>query len=460
MTGSTLAAFATLACTTLLLQGSARAACKGRPTDPSGYEGYVYGVESKSYATARVRVHWAVSGTHAPTLTSTRPDSVPDSVAYAADVAEEALSKYAEMGYRKVPADTSCTSNGGDDKLDVYLVKFNGGDGACVAECSGSACPSFALIDSTFEGGYATPEEGFRTVVTHELFHAIQNLYKTDDAPFWAEGTAQWAMKTLHPELQDFERNLPKFFAEPERSLDAPPTGVTAGYLYGAAVWPLFLAESHGQDVIRSIFEAEAEGKTPLEATDAVLQTKGSSLVEAYPMFAAWNVATAALAGTGGYPAAAAYPGIKTATLEDGASNITSGLGYFAYRGTLTGRYQISLETDPARNGGVVVPIEGGKARIDVAQKLPANADGEVIVVVAGTTTKKTDAPFTIRLLEPDPNAPSASSSSSSGGSSGGADEGCQSAPGRLPSNGGLLSVCAGVAAVVALGSCRRRRTR
>src|SRR5262249_15241758 len=151
---------------------------------------------------------------------------VPDHVALAADTAEDALTRYAEMGFRKVPSDAACTSNGGDDKLDIYLVRFAGADGSPLAECNGGSCSSFALVESTFRGkGYSTPAEGFRTVITHELFHAVQNTYKQGDAPFWAEGTAQWAMKTLHPELQDFERALPKFFEDTSRSIDAAPGG-------------------------------------------------------------------------------------------------------------------------------------------------------------------------------------------------------------------------------------------
>jgi hypothetical protein len=443
---------------TSLASSSVHAMCRGRPTDAAGYQGYSYGdAEAKSFATEKVRVHWATSGTHAPTLTTTRGDGVPDSAAYAADIAEQALAKYGEMGYRAVPSDTACPSNGGDDKLDIYLVKFtSGGDGACVSECNDGACPSFALVDSTFKNrGYFTPEEGFRTVVTHELFHAIQGLYRTDDDPFWAEGTAQWAMKTVHPELQDFERNLPSFFREPTRSIDAAPTGVTAGYLYGAAVWPLFLATAHGPETIREIFETQAEGQKALDATNRVLEKKGSSLAEAFPMFAAWNVATAALAGTGGYPDGARYPGIKTAVLEDGATAITSGLGYYAYRGTLDAPRQIALETDAGRNGGVVVPIEGGKARIDRAQKLPANAEGEVLVVVSGTTTKKTDAPFTIRFNEPGATSSSSSASSSSSGGSSNGDEGCRAAPGRSPSGSSVLVV--GLAAIAVVAARRKK---
>lgn len=454
MKAGALAVAAALGCATLAASTSARAACMGRPT-AGGYGSYLYPEgESDSFATPKVRVHWAKSGTHAATLTSTRDDGVPDSVVYAAETAEDALSRYAAMGYRPVPPDTACDPD--DGRLDVYLVKFNGGDGACIAECNGGTCSSFALVDSTYRGrGYASPREGFRTVIAHELFHAIQNVYKTNDDPFWAEGTAQWAMKTLHPDLRDFERNLPSFFAEPTRSIDAAPTGVTAGYLYGAAVWPLFLATSYGPETIREIFELEAEGKKALEATDAVLAKKGSSLAEAYPMFGAWNAATARLAGAGGYPDAASYPGVESAALEDGAGNITSGLAYFVYRGTLEAPVRIALETDAERNGGVVVPLEGGKARLDRAARLPADAEGDVLVVVAGTTTKKTDAPFTIRFEAPGEAQPGSSSGGEAGGAPG--DDGCRAAPGRSPSGGGLALACACAAVVLRRVSSGRR---
>src|SRR5262245_22331835 len=93
----------------------ASAACEGRPTDPAGFQGYGYGgLLVKSHATTQVRVHWATEGAHAPSLSSTRADGVPDTVAFAADTAEDVLTRYAAMGYRKIPSDAGCASNGGD----------------------------------------------------------------------------------------------------------------------------------------------------------------------------------------------------------------------------------------------------------------------------------------------------------------------------------------------------------
>lgn len=448
-------AWVPFACVLVLGAKRSDAACVGRPTDPGGFQGYSYdGSKVDSYATAQARVHWAASGPHAPVLASTRGDNVPDTVAFAAMTAEDALTRYAAMGFRKVPSDAGCPANGGDDKLDIYLVQFAGADGSTAPECIGENCSSFVLVESTFrQKGYANAEEGFRTVVAHELFHAIQNAYRPRPEPFWAEGTAQWGMKLLFPELQDFERQLPAFFSDSKRSLDAAPAGVTASFLYGSSVWPLFLSLRHGSDVVREILELESQGQDPLPATDAVLKTKGSSLAEAYPVFAAWNAATGKVESAGGYPNAANYPGTTVAELADGVGGITSGLGYFVYRGVLDASFSISLETDPARNGALVVPIEAGTAQLAKAQKLPATVAGEVLVVVAGTTTKKSDAPFTVRLGPPADANPKATG-----------DEGCHAAKARASGRArperrvDLAFACVCAAGFAALRSRRRAR--
>ncbi len=435
----------------------AAAQCKGRPTDAGGVQGYVYApAEVRSFATERARVHWATSGTHAPDLATTRGDAVPDTVAHAGEVAEDALKRWAEQGFRAPPSDASCASNGGDAKIDVYLVRFAGADGATVSEsCTGASCSSFVMVDSTFTGrGYPSAKEGFTTVVTHELFHAVQNAYDTGVDRFWAEGTAQWAMKSLHPELVDFEKQLPAFFAEPTRSLDTAPSGVTAGFLYGSGVWPLFLELARGDGFVRDVLEAEAAGAKAIPAIEAVLAARGSSLAETYPLFAAWNAATKDRAGTGGYPAAAIYPAVRTASFGDGVGGITAGLGYQVYAGTLDGPSKVSLETDPTRNGGMLVPLEGGKARIDKAAKLPAVGEGDVLVVVAGVTAKKTDAPYRLRVGPDDGTTTSSTSSTSSSSSSGGTaeDSGCGVAGAPRGEIG------AGLVTALAMLVARRRR--
>lgn len=429
---------------------SAAAQCTPRPTDPGGTEGVEFGAPEKTYDTGSIRVHYTISGTHAVTPESTRGDGVPDMVAHAGDTAEDALGKFTAMGFRKPPSDMGCSSNGGDGKLDIYLVKFPNADGSTkTASCDGRACSSFLLCESTFFGkGYPSVKEGFTTVVVHELFHAVQNAYDQGMDRFWAEGTAQWAMKKLHPELVDFERQLPAFFKEPGRSIDTQPMGAVAGYLYGSAVWPLFLSLKYGDDTIQKTLEAQADGTSSLAAVDKTLGAKGESLAKAFPTFAAWNVGTGERTGTGGYPDGAKYPAVSVKAGADGTEGITTGFSYTALSIDPGGTAGVSLETDVARNAGVLVPLEGGKANLDKAAFLPANADGPTIVVIAGITPKKTDAKWVLRI-----GAPVASSSSSSS-SGGGGDEGGCSVGGGAP--GGFAGGLAGLA-VIAIVRRRRR---
>ena len=103
--------------------------------------------------------------------------------------------------------DPVCSPNGGDGRLDVYLVAMGGADGQAATEiCTQtghvSRCTGFILADNLFEeAGYASLDEGARTVLPHEIFHLVQNTYFADMDRWWAEGTAQWATKELHPDL-------------------------------------------------------------------------------------------------------------------------------------------------------------------------------------------------------------------------------------------------------------------
>jgi len=329
-------------------------------------------------------------------------------------VVEEAMAGYAAMGYLPAASDgdyPACASNGGDGRLDVYLVDFKGADGAVVSEqCQEVGaklrCAGYILAENDFTGGgYGSIDEAVRTVLPHELFHLVQDAYDAEMDRWWAEGTAQWATKQLYPDLLDLERFLPAYIAEPWRSLDAPPGGVTAAFLYGTAIWPVFLSERHGAVAIREVFEglAASDAKV-LAATEAVLGEKGTTLADEFLTFAAWNAATGVRQGSSGYPEGASYPMVDIEDAPTGLpasiKGISSGLGAFYVRLGAGPVRRVALDTDEARNAAMVVPLEGGKARLDRAALLPAEVSSEAIVVVAGRTALKTDAPFTIRVDE------------------------------------------------------------
>ncbi|MET0792777.1 MAG: MXAN_6640 family putative metalloprotease [Polyangiaceae bacterium] len=396
----------------LVTRGVSAADCV-RPTDPGGSQGYDYGsAEVSSFGNERVLVWYVTQGKHAVEPASSRDDGVPDEVALAAEVTSNALAEYAAMGFRQPPSDSlseSCGSNGGDGRLDVYLVAMSGSDGQTVAEsgrCTSDSpqqCASFLLAKTKLAESYGSLEVGVRTVLPHETFHAVQNAYDVELDRFWAEGSAQWAAKRLEPTLTDLERNLPAFFSQATRPLDAPVTGVTAGYLYGAAIWPVYLSERYGDDIVRLILEQEGQTKaSALAATDVVLQTLQSSLAQELPLFSAWNAATGTRAGVGGYAEAAEYPLVALTELSPvGVTAITSGFSTFFYHAQLSAPLRLSITTDATRNTALFLPLEGGLARVDRVMPLPVDVTGEGIVVVSGITTKKTDAPFTLSLAAP-----------------------------------------------------------
>ncbi len=381
-----------------------------RPTDPGGGGGYDYGTaELSSFGNAQVLVWYATDGEHAVNAASSRADHVPDDVATVAAVTRDALTRYAAMGFRAPLSDAlspSCGSNGGDKRFDVYLVNMRGADGMAVAESgrcesvSPKQCASYLVAKSNYAGSYDSAELGIRTVLPHETFHAVQNAYDADLERFWAEGSAQWAAKTLDPTLTDLERNLPAFFSQSARSLDAPPSGVTSAFLYGSAIWPVFLSQRYGDDIVRSILEQEAQqGDSAIAATDAVLQAMQSSIADEFPLFAAWNAATGARTGTGGYPNALDYPEVAVNELASaGSKAITSGLASFYYHAQAATPMQVTLETDSTRNRGLLLPFEDGRARVDRVTPLTAELSGEGIVVVSGIATSKKEAPFTVSL--------------------------------------------------------------
>jgi MYXO-CTERM domain-containing protein len=438
-----------------------------RPTDAGGFAGYAYGAsEVKSYATAHIRVWYTIDGANAVRPQSTRADLVPDDVAVAGDTTEAAYGKYLEMGFRAPLGDgghPACVTNGGDDKIDVYLLRFQSADGQTVHEqCKPGAvstCPTFIMAEARLDQRYGSYAEGVRTVLVHELFHSVQSAYNAEMDGFWLEGSAQWAAKTVSPEIGDLERLLPDFFKEVGRSIDSPPGGAAVGFLYGAAVWPVFLDEHFGKDAVRTMMEELGSRKeTAMAAADLVLPKLGSSTGDAFPLFLAWNAATGSRAGTGGYKNAAKYPKLVIGELPEGdkVDDLTAGFSYHMYHTQAAKPTEYTLDTDPARNRGMLLPLTGGVADVARAKPLPATLEGEGIVIVTGVSAKKSDAAFTLRWQAP--NASSSSTSSSSGGSGDGSSGGCSAAAGSAGSASGTGAVLAAVALCVL--AARRRKAR
>jgi MYXO-CTERM domain-containing protein len=383
-----------------------------------------------------------------------------------------------QMGFLPPVSDMgSGTDCGGDPRLDIYLMHFNAADGDTATEnCKtvgpAQQCSSFGLVEARLETIYPSYALGAHIVIAHELFHSVQNAYDAGLDRFWAEGTAQWAAKTIYPSEMDFEANLPAFFKNVGQSIDIAGGGVVAEYLYGAAIWPEFLSEHVGPTAVRSGFEQEGKlGPPSMHAIDVGLGSLGSSLTDAYPTFVAWNAATGARAGTGGYMNAKTYP---EATLtpfpaSNSVSDIGTGYASFLYSfnfGTTT--EVLTLSADATRLGARTFPLVNGKARIDQITTLPATVTGTGVVVVAGISAKKSDAPFTLTAGPPMPDAgaPDAAAMTDAGTDAGSEPPptaksgcGCEAARGSSGGPWALAMALLGAACVTRGRRARERRS-
>ncbi len=437
----------------------------GRPTDAAGSQGVSYGSAKVSFydsASGLARVHYALSGPHAPPAASTIEAGVPDAVVVAAKAADDALAKYAELSYVAPLSDgnSPCASNGDSDAVDIYLTDFAAADGqAAFDHCEAGSpkrCAGFVLVENDFRGGgYADVAEGMRTVVPHELFHLVQDAYDADVERWWAEGSAQWAAKQVYPELKDLERFLPAYFKSPWRPLNVPPNGVITDFLYATAIWPVFLQQRFDTSIVREVYDGFGQADGVFASTDVVLKAHGSSLAKEFLQFAAYNATTAGRgADAAGYPEGASYPAVPLKGLTPGAdplvSDIDSGLGAYYYSLQPDAPLRVELDADPERVAALAIPLIDGKLDLSAAQSLPATIDGESTVVVAGQSLLRTDAPFTLRGVTP------IGGTAGAKGDSGPGSSGCSIRRGareNAANSGAALGFV-----VILLGRCRARQ--
>jgi hypothetical protein len=222
---------------------------------------------------------------------------------------------------------------------------------------------------------------------------------------FWSEGTAQWAAKHVVPESNDLESYLPAYFERPNRPINLPPSTGATPFSYGSAIWPVFLEEYFGVEIVRETFELLRVEPDPLVAVDRALELRGSSLREAWGTFALYNVATGTRSAAVGYRDAERYPLVASEVLDDEVpfrfEGVTSGLSATYFELPDGPLRSVRVETDRDASQGFVVPLENGVARIDVASEGEGELSGPGFVVIAGARASLQDATFAIEVAFP-----------------------------------------------------------
>lgn len=320
-----------------------------------GVPGYRNPARVTSQASAHFRVHYIDR-----TLYPSDPDAA--APAYVTQVLAQMENvwnvEHGQLGYAPVPSDAATANNGGDGLYDVYLLELyrpreniffygltNTDNVATDDPNRPYGTSSYLLLDDDFasdEFGFADPSLPLRVTAAHEYFHAIQFGYDYWEDAAFMEQSSTWMEDMVYPDIHDNYQYLGEPYTDsdgngqydtgepftdrngdgtrgegsaefPEFHLDAYDDFELPGYAvlvqliqYGRFLWPRFLTERYGAQVVRATWEqcARVEGANAFEAADAALAGVGGSLSAAYQEYATWNYDVDRYADGANYPRA------------------------------------------------------------------------------------------------------------------------------------------------------------
>ncbi len=278
----------------------------------------------------RFLIHYTTSGDNA--VFSLIPGYV-DSVARIYDEVYNHL--VTTLGYPAPPNDGFYPGSG-DDKFDVYLINLPSTyygltylDSARIDGPGTTRATAFQELDNDYQSilPYKNrPLDAVRVTCAHEFFHVVQfglDFTETEEGatngingPAWMEMSAVWSEEENYTNINDYYYYLPYFFEAPWESIQSFPSSSSI-HPYGSGIFPMFLAQRYGTNVIRNTWLkcGEVPGPNSWPAIDAVLDSLSGGAVtfaSAFREFALWNYFTgsrAAVAPSGvGYAERAYYP--------------------------------------------------------------------------------------------------------------------------------------------------------
>lgn len=383
-----------------------------RPTDggadPAG-DGYAV-PEEAPVCTDHGCIHYVASTDDAPSLTDVDPaNGIPDYVETASAVLEEVWAKeVTELGYRAPKSDVTSTNNGGDGRIDVYLANLgdDGLYGYCTTDDPNAIDPgstyryddfsAYCVVDDDY-AEFPPPSKGtagLRVAMAHEFFHAVQFAYDAAEDAWFMESTSSWMEDEVYDGIDDNLQYLPYGpLGRPRIPLD-----LNRGFaVYGAWIWPRFLAETaQDVDIIRRAWKkADASPRGvdmySVQAYARVISASGSRFRWVFADLGMYDAAPAAR-----YEEGASYPvppddervrirrrgGVAAGSqrldhLTNAYIRFTPGAGVGG-----TARLAVAVDGPPRRAGteaSVVVFSTGGRVRF---LPLPVDRRGDARTVV------------------------------------------------------------------------------
>ena len=245
-----------------------------------------------------VRVWYAVpGGSSEQGLAQRLADEIDSSTMWAKE-------KTAMLGHEPC-TDANSPNNGGDGRLDVYLVYplsgldwggrkdtlrsdakgrfISGADIPEPVERPGCPLTSHIIVNATLDFDH------LKNAMAHELFHAFQLSFKNaalDDRDWWAEASATWAMDLVYPTLNFEQPYLDGYWSKAGGFEEGPLDSTTGAAAYGAYLWPFYLVQKSGDKggtVVGQLWQA-SETQSPIQA---ISHLPGWS--DSFKEFALWN---------------------------------------------------------------------------------------------------------------------------------------------------------------------------
>lgn len=242
------------------------------------------------------RVHYDSTGAAAPDKTDLDFNGVPDYIDSVLVYLEYAWDlQVNKLGYTPPLSDNGA---GGGNEVDVYVdnIGATGNFGVTYPDIydSGPSSAYFIIDNNYLDNIYPTKGlAGLKVTTMHEFFHVIQFGYMTGrnpywwmhNAPWWMEQSATWMENRGWDDVNDYLWYLRDFFNYKMLPLDT--ISIYDNFMYGAVVWPMYLAKRFGDDQIRLIWEVMGTSENPcLAAMNPIIPI---GLPAAFNEFAVWN---------------------------------------------------------------------------------------------------------------------------------------------------------------------------
>jgi len=218
-------------------------------------------------------------------------DGVPDYVEIVARIADSVWAHHIDqLGYHE-PLNDGDYYWGQGPLYDIYVT-------APIADIYGATWPEPFITNGSriqatswmqlfthyeqLQGYRDRPIEALQVTIAHEFFHAIQFWYDAREActnancskqnPYWMEMSAVWMEEETYDNVNDYYGYLPYYFPYVHHSLrtfaTSPRGDWSTLYCYGAGVFPMYLSQRFGKEIIKKAWEycGEVSGPNFLES--------------------------------------------------------------------------------------------------------------------------------------------------------------------------------------------------